>query len=290
VLSGFLITILLIEENRRTGSVSLRDFYIRRTIRIFPAAYLYICTVAVLAVVGIVVLRGGDLIHAATYTMNYHHDRAWALGHLWSLAVEEQFYLLWPLGFLLLGQGRALWLAAGAIAVVPLLRVASWILLPAARIGIDEEFQVVCDGLATGCALALLVGRYGIAGIVTRIPPLLFAVAPIAAVVCCALAKWTSFTLPIGITITNLAIALVVLSCIAHADTAIGRLLNTRPAIFLGTVSYSLYLWQQLFMDRTLTPAIFTFPVNAILAFAAAVGSYHLVERPLQTLRHRFRR
>jgi peptidoglycan/LPS O-acetylase OafA/YrhL len=290
ILSGFLISTLLIEERRRTGAVSLRDFYIRRTIRIFPAAYLYVITVAILGALGIVVLRNGDLMHAVTYTMNYHHQRGWVLGHLWSLGVEEQFYLLWPLSFLLLGERRGLWVAVAIIAVAPGLRVAAWMLLPAARIGIDEEFQFVCDGLATGCLLALLVARYGIDKIMTKIPRLVFLIAPVAAVLSSAFAQWPSFYLTIGATITNLSISIVALWCIVHAHSVVGQLLNARAAIFLGTISYSLYLWQQLFMDTALMPASFAFPANAILAMAAATGSYYLLERPLLALRQRFRR
>jgi peptidoglycan/LPS O-acetylase OafA/YrhL len=289
-LSGYLITTLLVEESRRTGTVSMSDFYIRRTIRIFPAAYLYVVTVAILSALGIVVLRDGDLLHAVTYTMNYHHQRGWALGHLWSLGVEEQFYLLWPLSFLLLGERRGLWVAVAIIAVVPGLRVATWMLFPAARIGIDEEFQVVCDGLVTGCLLAQLVARYGIDRILTKIPRPVFLLAPVAAVLSSAFAQWPSFCLTIGATITNLSIGIVALWCIAHADSVIGQLLNARAVIFLGTISYSLYLWQQLFMDTTLMPVSVAFPANAILTMAAAAGSYYLMERPLLALRRRFRR
>ena len=96
VISGFLITGLLLKELTKTGRISLKSFYIRRTLRIFPAFYVYVLTVVILAWAGILILLPGDLLHAVTYTMNYHMVRSWWLNHMWSLSVEEQFYLLWP--------------------------------------------------------------------------------------------------------------------------------------------------------------------------------------------------
>ena len=112
VISGFLITLLLLDELRRRGKIDMRGFYLRRCFRIFPAFYFFIACMMIAHAGGYLELFPGDLLHAATFTMNYHHDRAWALNHTWSLAVEEQFYLLWPLLLLLLGTRRALACAA----------------------------------------------------------------------------------------------------------------------------------------------------------------------------------
>jgi peptidoglycan/LPS O-acetylase OafA/YrhL len=288
VLSGFLITSLLVEEERRRGTISWGNFYIRRSLRILPPAFAFIAAVAALNSMGNVVLSKGDLLHAVTYTVNFHQDRAWALGNLWSLGVEEQFYLLWPLAFLWLRQRGAGWLAAAVIVLVPVLRVLAWISFEWARRGIDEQFELVCDGLATGCLLALLVARYGLATVTIRVPPACFVIAPIALGACMALDKWPSFALPCGTTIINLSVALIMLWCIANADSAPGRLLNSRVAVFGGAISYSLYLWQQLFTDRSLLPQSFPFPVNVFATLVAAVLSFYLLERPLEGIRRRF--
>ncbi|MEO7329892.1 MAG: acyltransferase, partial [Minicystis sp.] len=98
VISGFLITRLLFEEHARSGTVSLRGFYLRRTLRIFPAFYVFVAVVLVLDRLGKITLLPYDALTALTYTMNFHPtaSRSWQVGHLWSLSVEEQFYLLWP--------------------------------------------------------------------------------------------------------------------------------------------------------------------------------------------------
>src|SRR6185312_10173828 len=112
VLSGFLITWLLIKELDRTGTVSLRDFYKRRTLRIFPAYYAFV----ILSLIGDALLHHywswGIIGAAFTYTVNYYNaflgHPTTSVAHAWSLAVEEQFYLLWPLLLLILWKkGRA---------------------------------------------------------------------------------------------------------------------------------------------------------------------------------------
>jgi peptidoglycan/LPS O-acetylase OafA/YrhL len=133
VISGFLITSLLLAEQERNGRISLRVFYLRRALRICPACYVYIIVIGVLGAVGAVEVRKGDLVFAATYTNNFVADRSWVLGHLWSLAVEEQFYLLWPAMLCLGGRRRAVIGAIAVVAVSPLLRISAWYLLPEHR-------------------------------------------------------------------------------------------------------------------------------------------------------------
>src|SRR6185295_707232 len=89
VLSGFLITTLLLRERARFGAISLRGFYLRRALRIFPAFYTFLAVVIVLRAAGLATASDRDLVFAGTYTMNFHADRAWHVGHLWSLSVEE---------------------------------------------------------------------------------------------------------------------------------------------------------------------------------------------------------
>lgn len=289
VLSGFLITTLLIGERARTGRVSLAAFYARRTVRIFPAAYAYIAVVALAAWAGQVRLLQGDLLHAVTYTMNYHHDRGWALGHLWSLAVEEQFYLLWPLVFVRSGR-RARSVAVLVLALAPVVRTLSWILLPAARDGMDEEFQFVCDSLATGCAMALLVERVGLARAGAWLPAWTGVAAPLATLAASGLMDRPSFHLPLGATLVNLGIATSILWTVSRPSGLSGRVLNCRVAIVLGSMSYSLYLWQQLFLDIEGWPALPGLGPRLLLVLLAAAASYYLLERPMLALRARLRR
>jgi len=289
VLSGFLITTLLVREQRRRGRISLGNFYIRRALRIFPAFYAYLAVVAVLGAIGWIALDDGDLLAAATYTMNFHPERAWAAGHLWSLAVEEQFYLLWPAALVVLGVARAPRVALAALALAPLLRVGLWYGMPAHRALVDQAFPCVFDALATGCMLALVYERLGESQLVHRVvESTWFWWGPGLAIASLAISN-PAFRFGIGATLANLGIALVLYRCVSQPDTLVGRALERRPLVWLGTLSYSLYLWQQLFLNRHADGVLHAFPINVALAVAAAAACHHVIERPILRLADRWR-
>jgi peptidoglycan/LPS O-acetylase OafA/YrhL len=164
VISGFLITNLLLQEQADTGRIRLRAFYARRAFRILPAVLTYFVVLAIAAIaISAVRVPADDWTHALTFTMNYHQTRGWWLGHLWSLSVEEQFYFLWPAAIVLLGRRSSLWLAASAVALAPLWRLAAWWIWPDARDGIGETFPTVMDAIA--CSRAAPNGWRGATGI-----------------------------------------------------------------------------------------------------------------------------
>jgi peptidoglycan/LPS O-acetylase OafA/YrhL len=287
VISGFLITTLLRSEHEKRGRISLRDFYIRRVYRIFPAFYVYLAVLLIVAALGWIALPTEDVVFAATYTMNFHAERTWWLGHLWSLAVEEQFYLIWPLVMSLLRPRRALWFAIAVIAAAPLLRVTAWVVWPAIRPLTDQAFPFVFDALATGCVLALARERLESSPtyLVWIDSPVFWAL-PLACVFALAVPR-TGFNLGLGVTIGNLGIAMAIHRCVRHPELPVGRVLEWRPLVFIGGLSYSLYLWQQPFINRHADGWIHSFPFHLILAFGVAMLSYYLVEQPVLALRAR---
>ena len=289
VISGFLITGLLLAEWRTTGGVSLPHFYLRRTFRIFPAYFAFLGVVALLAAAGAVHLLPGDWLHAVTYTMNYHEPRSWYVGHLWSRSVEEQFYLLWPAVMLLFGPVRAMWCAAAFVVVAPVIRLASWRLLPGSHEIIDTAFETVGDAIAVGCVLAgvrewlwrreryraLLMSRWFV---------------PLLLVLALALNHFYRLSLAVGITALNVALALTIERCVRAERGVVGRALNARPLVFVGQLSYSIYLWQQLFLNRNVRSLPTSFPINLVLALLVAALSYYAVERPMLDVRARIER
>jgi peptidoglycan/LPS O-acetylase OafA/YrhL len=288
VISGFLITTLLLEESDRTGTISLGGFYVRRFFRIFPAFYFMLAVLFVLDATGVIALHARDLVTAATYTINYHHDRAWYVGHVWSLSVEEQFYLLWPAILLVAGIQRGLGIAAAMVFIAPLLRVGLGF-LPAFRPGIGETFPTVADALATGCLLAGLGPRLARSPRWRDLIEKRWWLAVIAIVVS-ARNPSTKVAWIFGETILNASIAVVIARVIARPDDRFGRLLNTAPMVWIGTLSYSLYLWQQPFLNRHSSGLLQSFPLNIVLAVAVAHASYFLIERPFLRLRQRIER
>ena len=289
VISGFLITTLLVTEHRKRGTISLRDFYLRRAFRIFPAFYAYLAVMALLCALGWIDIPRRDFTFAATYTMNFHADRTWWLGHLWSLAVEEQFYLIWPLVMCVLRPERALGVALAAIVAAPFLRVVAFVAWPAVRPLTDQAFPFVFDALATGCALAL--GRDWLERRLVYVRLLdspVFWLVPLTCLAALAVPR-TGFNLTAGITLGNLGIALAIHRCVRHPTLAVGRVLSARPLVFIGALSYSLYLWQQPFVNRHAGSVVNTFPLHFAAAFAVALASYYLIEKPALALRPRAR-
>ncbi|MEZ4293381.1 MAG: acyltransferase [Polyangiaceae bacterium] len=296
VISGFLITSLLIGELRKTGTVSLGAFYLKRTFRIFPPYYFYLLVALGISALGMGELPWSDALLAFTYTINYSHDRAWLVGHAWSLSIEEQFYLVWPAVFRGLGTKKGPAAVLWVMALAPLLRVgwAYFVETKAGRDMIDEAFPTVADSIGTGCALALFRPRLHASERYLKV--LASPVVPALAVGMIWLALWLDMRhawvqWAIGETGLNLTIAILVDRYVRYPDGPVGRVLNFRPVAFIGMVSYSLYLWQQPFLRGIeagkVPPWWQQFPVNVGLSFVVAVGSYYLIEKPFLRLRGR---
>src|SRR5437763_9987680 len=107
VLSGFLITRLLVQERHHTGTVRLRQFYLRRAFRILPAYWVYVAAIAILARMHLALAPPSGFARSLSFTTDYLNPHSWVLNHSWSLSVEEQFYLLWPVLLVLAGGARA---------------------------------------------------------------------------------------------------------------------------------------------------------------------------------------
>ena len=270
---AFWITSLLLKEKGATReNFSLRDFYVlRRAYRILPAAYLYMVVVTIVCWHR---LPGTEIICAFTYLSNYVLHPHWILGHLWSLSVEEQFYLLWP--FLIATYfNQRIAIVVAAMAVAPFFRIVVNV-VPVLHAPI---FPSVQDALATGCLLAMVwpmlddwsakIDRW---------------IIPIAAATIALPVVW----LPHGMrslladTLVNIGIAL----CIYHCVRKQYRFLNVAPVVWLGTLSYSFYLWQQPFLQGSNSP--FTaFPLNVVCVLAVAAICHYGIERPFLKLRER---
>ncbi|MGC2329639.1 MAG: acyltransferase [Candidatus Sulfotelmatobacter sp.] len=153
VLSGYLITNLLLQEFQRSSTISLRDFYIRRAYRIFPAAFVF------LAVVIFLYWQQIRWYHAAAallYVANMDITRPWIFGHLWSLGIEEQFYLLWPFA-LKKWQNHKTTILLCVLMATPVF----WTALYAFKVrnGLVGSLPAYADQLAIGCLLAIFAPR-----------------------------------------------------------------------------------------------------------------------------------
>ena len=307
VLSGFLITGLLVRERALTGRASLPAFWARRVRRLIPALVIVVtaCSTAAFFIGGDVLVRlGSQVLGAATFSSNwlyiaqgtsYFDDTTPQLfRNLWSLAVEEQFYLLWPglLLLVLLLPWRAL-----RIGVVVGLGVASALLMAllftppgdATRVYFGTDTHSF--GLALGAALALVLeGRFVGRSVARRALPWLgaFAVGGLVALAL-ALPDTDPFVTHGGLALVSVLTAVAIAGA-TSADSWLGRSLDLQPLRWIGERSYGLYLWHWpvLILLVAILPADATWwliPVTAlVITTAAAALSFHYVERPIMRL------
>jgi peptidoglycan/LPS O-acetylase OafA/YrhL len=240
VISGYIITRLLIREREKTGGVCLTCFYIRRAFRILPALMFFVFMMGALSLTGAIVISPINIASVATFTCNTSlGDCGYYFGHLWSLGVEEQFYVLWPLLFALLMAFRRtslIWMILGACMIMSV--------IPRFQVGfINNGLSFAC--IAAGSAYALDERfRAWLSAVTYRLPGKLL---PITLVVGLTLLKALAVELWV---ITTLATPiLIVATILPHADDAKPR----HQGIFfrglnrVGLMSYSLYLWHYAF-------------------------------------------
>ena len=294
VISGYLITTLILEEQAVRGRLSLKAFYIRRALRILPASYVFVACMAVAGIVGIMPWGPGqqrEVVAATVYLTNLVQNGTWPFGHLWSLALEEQFYLVWP--FLLGWLGTTRSVATACIVAVlsaPVLAVlqrvgSTWFDI-AARL-----FPLAADAIAAGCVLAVVLPWLRREGWLDRAiftSPVGQAV-PLA-VFMLDIARHHPFVFyAVAQPLINLGLCYMVARYTSHPDDTVARALNTSGARALGRASYSLYLWQQPFLNPYGSALLQTFPLNVVAASVAAFCSYRLIEMPMLKLRSRYR-
>ena len=293
VLSGFLITTLLLDEHRAHGSVSLRGFYYRRGLRLLPAVLALVAVyLAVQAVTGAL---GTDtvavVVVASTYTANFAlafggPDALPALDHLWSLAAEEQFYLLWPPVLFLLARGRR-GVAAVVLAVALVASVFQQVTLavgdaPGHRLDFGPDTRG--SAIVIGCLFAIAFSTTA-----ARSHRALRLLAPFAiALVVLLLVADLGRDLYAGPLVVFGLCAGVVIAQATAVGTVTRALLSARPLVWLGRRSYSLYLWHVpvLVASGVIVanqPAVGS-PVRGTLAVAASLvaasASYRFVEKP----------
>ena len=290
-ISGFLITMLLVREFDRSGTISMKGFYWRRSLRILPAYVAFLLVVFVLTRIGTVAMSPSDWAAALTYTVNFVREPSWAVGHVWSLSVEEQFYLVWPLLVMMLSPARARVVVLGYLIGAFVTRVVIWAFFPHQIHLIEDLTPLRLDAIATGCLLALLASEARFRTVMTRVASFVPALAVLAmvalAVSYAASQRITAYGVTLSYSFEACCMALIIWSMANSPQTRLGRVLETRPFVIVGLLSYSLYLWQQLFMIRDGHSILTMFPLNVLLAGLVAAVSYYVIELPFLRIKDR---
>jgi len=273
-LSGILITRLLLEEHATTGRISLKAFYVRRAFRVQAPAFIYLAVLAALSLIW----NRAEGLSSLFFLRNYFDTGGPYTSHLWSLAVEEHFYLIWPAVLVAVsvryGQRAAM---VGAV-TIGLWRAVASHYFPGLFSGSFAPYRTDyrMDSLLWGCVFGFVLQRrealrdavpfmflYVAIGQfdVSAVHRLLFAVA---------------FPLMISMTAT-------------HPEWLASKALDLAPLRYIGKISYGLYLWQGVFLVQSLTSPHWwqRSPVNIAAAFLLASASWHVVDGPLQRLGHK---
>lgn len=296
VISGFLITTLLLRESEQFQRVSLKRFYIRRAFRILPTFMGFMLTAFILASLGVISVGTVSFIHAFTMTSDYQRHPDWYVGHIWSLSVEEQFYLIWPALFVICSRKRLVKVAICIIAAEPIIRVATWLLFRQQHGQIRYMGHTRADMLMFGCITALLFSSYQFQEFIGRIlarkavvyVSVLFPLflSPLIELALGAHLKWF-YVVAVGFTLQGISIVAFMMYVICHAESLAARILNSKIMVAIGVRSYSLYLWQELFIgdSRHSIPRLVAGLCAAVLA---AESSYRIIELPTLRMKRYF--
>lgn len=299
-ISGYLITALLVSEHSRTSRIDLKDFWVRRIRRLMPALGFAVVGVSVLTgLVGEFAFLYDDLLGAVTYSTNWvligkdvsyfsSFERPSPLLHLWSLAIEEQFYLVWPV-FIAVTLQRfrhssvALMCVGGAVASTLLMALLYVPFTDPSRLYYGTDTRA--SGLLIGAAAAFLPKR--------EIPGV---VGGWAALGLAALALFISANSPWlfkgGFAVTAVFTCLVILA--TEYDNFLRKVLSLPLLVWVGVRSYSLYLWHwpvTVFTRAGIDTTLEGLPLLAlrcILTVALAELSYTYIEKPLRRKRNTY--
>ncbi|MFY9843188.1 MAG: acyltransferase [Terriglobales bacterium] len=291
-ISGFLICSRLLEEDRAFGQISLRGFYIRRACRILPPAMFYLIVIGALSLCGLILVSPWDWWSSVLFFRNYLPpgwiSRGWGgyTVHYWSLAVEEHFYFLWPGALVLMGKTRARWFALSLAISVAAWR--TWDLhrhwfdrwIPGLLFGCRTDVRL--DALLLGCVAALILNDDAVRAAFSQgLKPWMWWLC----VGCYVAAQFIylsrqsrSYSL-----FESALLPLVVAGTVYGPKTFVTTLLESRGMKWIGRLSYSLYLWQQLFSvpaPGSKFAILQRPPLSTGMILLCAWLSYRFIERP----------
>jgi peptidoglycan/LPS O-acetylase OafA/YrhL len=300
IISGFLITTLLLKERVRTQSISLKKFYGRRFLRIFPVAYIFLSVIIGISLLFHYKLDKTYLMSCFLYLTDIsklgREHTNWAVRHFWSLAVEEQFYFIFP--FIMKKNFKAYVLTLLFILLfLPLYFVVSaeFPVLDVGPIYSVTRFLIKFQGIAVGSLAAILVFQKIIVTERIRIHYILLNLLNVLLLVSIFGLDFTPFVSASGVLkdglISLLIAILLILNVFKPERNLFYKLLNIRLVKYIGVLSYSIYIWHTLFTDTENKPfpaICYNFPFVYICIFVVAFLSYNFIEKPFLRLKRRF--
>lgn len=286
-LSGYRICTLLLREKQRTGTISLSRFYMRRAFRILPSMLVYVAFICILSITGAIHAIAFREIAAVLFFFRNYIDGSWYTGHFWSLAVEEHFYAIIPLFLLTLSRR---WAVRWAMVLISLCIGIRWFEYAqgwSATSLIQFHTENRIDGLLWGALLAIALQSAPVRAWLSRNVSTI-ALTIILLITLVLLVKF-DFQ-PIRRTIVAAVLPFFIGYTVLKPESFLGRILESAPLKWVGRLSYSLYIWQMMFLvegDRPLG-IVQSSPLALILPFVCAALSFYFLEKPMIHIGHKF--
>ena len=303
VLSGFLITWLLLKENQRNGDVSARNFYMRRVLRILPAFYVFWGVHLVFYSIFRGVPNIKEYLYALFYVTNYGmimKGGEVAIGHTWSLSIEEQFYLVWPWIFIYFSKDlrKLTKVLVGLIIFSWAWRILLYFQFHVSYLYLTAAFECRMDSMFTGSLMAVLLKRGRLNDMaqklaVNSMSPLVTIALLITSIYTGYIYKSLTWIVLLGTSFENTLIAILILQLMLLGDRPVWRLLNTAPMRYCGNISYGMYLYHGIaanVAEKLIHSSLMAVRVVSSIGANVAIStlSYQLVEKWFLRLKTRF--
>jgi peptidoglycan/LPS O-acetylase OafA/YrhL len=308
VLSGFLITSLLVREFYSQQHIDLKSFYVRRILRLGPALGVFLASFAALSLLMLSAEQARSNIIDTLIALFYFTNRAWAfhihppdfLAHTWSLAIEEQFYIIWPA--LLIILLRLIRSHRNVIFTIVLLLLSAWltrIFLAVGGASLERLYNGLDtrgDELLTGCLLGIILSsnlmnahrQYQLESVLKFISPL----SALSLILSSIFMRWQSiYMYYYGFLVIELSVSIIILDIFFSQKSMVNRILLIKPVVWIGRISYGLYLWHFLIFSTMRGLGfrhIDVITIGTCLAFLVASASYYFLERPFLKLKSRW--
>jgi peptidoglycan/LPS O-acetylase OafA/YrhL len=299
VISGFIITTLLLREKVETGSISLKNFYFRRALRILPLAYCFLITMVALNRYLHLGIGSADFVSAFCFFKNIRVASRGYLEHYWSLSVEEQYYIVFPF---LLARGIKTYLLI-CLCFIGLYftnnMLEHFLHVPVPQSGDikpvgDIIFSISTVSILIGSLSSILLFNYGHRILTIPWNTTLLVFVQVSAMLAALVLSEDYAYLGATSVLSSGLIGLAILLFVRFPQGPVYAILNTRPVKFIGRLSFSLYVWQQIFTTRPPWAPCFKYADSILLnlagLFAVALLTHYAVEKPFMRLRARYRR
>jgi len=289
VISGFLITNLLLVEEQKDGRINIKHFYLRRFFRIVPVYGLYIIFAYLFTNTAHLNITMVNFAHMVTFTTNFYWNAERVFQHFWSLSVEEQFYFIWP-AILIFSRNHLKIVILIFLCISPVTRVIAYKFPSYSTVSLGPFFNF-SDSIFIGALGGILYFKnqnivkekfFGswLLQLLALGLIILFEYLPTGG-------RLALISLPFGTTIISFSILFLIVTFIHPSENFIFKILNYKAVVHIGVLSYSIYIWQQFFFlgNHVIWR---TFPFNIAIVYLVALASYYLWEKPFLKIKQRY--